>query len=693
MKKSVKKFGDMQRMKPVIHQFALGAVAMAMVQIANAAVAITNIVPMQIPAQGTEIRVMFNGLPPQPQAYQVEQPSRLILDFDKAAQTLKQTSIPVSTSEASSVDLSSDPQRARLTVNLKQAGAFTTRVEGNTFILKINKVASAAQSKVVTQSQYTSIQGIENINFQRGDKGEGQIQISLTNPNTPVDVKQQGNKIVVRFLGTKIPSSLIRRLNVNDFATPVSSVDAFNDGHNGVLNIQSQGSFDYIAYQTDNRLIISVAKKEEVATTTQPQVLNNKYTGKKISLDFQDIEVRRVLQLLADFTGVNIVASDSVQGNITLRLKDVPWDQALDIIMKAKNLDKRKNGNVIWVAPTTELIKSDEDQAKALAQHIKLAPLETETLQLNYVKGEDVKKMIEDMDSKKGSTSNSDDQGMRSLLSSRGSMIVDNRTNTVIINDTAEKVQQLKSILKQLDFPVKQVMVEARIVRASTDFTNELGVSWSLTKPTSTSSWSNGTYTNSGSLSVDLGATTSYGSLSLGLLRLGSSILDLQLAASQSDGQSEILSTPKVMTGDKQEATIRSGIKIPYQTTSANSGTTTTFQDAVLELKVVPSITPDGKVQMKLDISKDTLGTLTDAGYAIDTNKLQTNVLVSDGETVVLGGLYEDETTATIKKVPLLGDIPVVGTLFKNTSKTVTKRELLIFITPRIVDDTVSRNH
>ena len=394
MKKSVKKFGDTQRMKPFIHQFALGTVAMAMVQIANAAVAITNVVPLQIPGQGTEIRVMFNGLPPQPQAYQVEQPSRLILDFDKAAQTLKQTSIPVSTSEASSVDLSSDPQRARLTVNLKQAGAFTTRVEGNTFILKINKIASAAQSKVVTQSQYTSIQGIENINFQRGDKGEGQIQISLTNPNTPVDVKQQGNKIVVRFLGTKIPSSLIRRLNVNDFATPVSSVDAFNDGHNGVLNIQSQGSFDYIAYQTDNRLIISVAKKEEVATTTQPQVLNNKYTGKKISLDFQDIEVRRVLQLLADFTGVNIVASDSVQGNITLRLKDVPWDQALDIIMKAKNLDKRKNGNVIWVAPTTELIKSDEDQAKALAQHIKLAPLETETLQPNYVKGEDVKKMI-----------------------------------------------------------------------------------------------------------------------------------------------------------------------------------------------------------------------------------------------------------------------------------------------------------
>lgn len=681
----------MQRMKPVIHQFTLGVVAMAMVQIANAAVAITNVVPMQIPGQGTEIRVMFNGLPPQPQAYQVEQPSRLILDFDKATQTVKQASIPVSTSEASSIDVSSDPQRSRLTINLKQAGAFTTRVEGNTFILKINKVASAAQSKMV-QSQYTSTQGIENINFQRGDKGEGQIQIALTNPNTPVDVKQQGNKIVVRFLGNKIPVALARRLNVNDFATPVSSVDAFNEGHNGIVNIQSNGSFDYMAYQTDNRLVISVAKKEETTTVANQPRISHKYTGKKISLDFQDIEVRRVLQLLADFTGVNIVTSDSVQGNITLRLKDVPWDQALDIIMKSKNLDKRKNGNVIWVAPVSELLKSEEDEAKALAQHIKLAPLETETIQLNYVKAEDVKNMIENA-ANKANINSSTDEGMRSLLSSRGSIVTDTRTNTLIMNDTADKIEQLKQILKQLDSPVKQVMVEARIVRTSIDFTNELGVSWGLTKPTSTSSWDNGTYTNSGSLSVDLGATTSYGSLSLGLLRLGSSILDLQLAASQSDGKSEILSTPKVMTGDKQEAVIRSGLKIPYQTTSANSGTTTTFQDAVLELKVVPSITPDGKVQMKLDISKDTLGILTDAGYAIDTNKLQTHVLVGDGETVVLGGLYEDEQTNTVKKVPLLGDIPMFGVLFRNSAKTISKRELLIFITPRIVDDTVSRNH
>lgn len=710
MKKSVKKFGDMQRMKPVIHQFALGAVAMAMVQIANAAVAITNVVPMQIPAQGTEIRVMFNGLPPQPQAYQVEQPSRLILDFDKAAQTLKQTSIPVSTSEASSVDLSSDPQRARLTVNLKQAGAFTTRVEGNTFILKINKIASAAQSKVVTQSQYTSIQGIENINFQRGDKGEGQIQISLTNPNTPVDVKQQGNKIVVRFLGNKIPVALARRLNVNDFATPVSSVDAFNEGHNGIVNIQSNGSFDYMAYQTDNRLVISVAKKEETTTVANQPRISHKYTGKKISLDFQDIEVRRVLQLLADFTGVNIVTSDSVQGNITLRLKDVPWDQALDIIMKSKNLDKRKNGNVIWVAPVSELLKSEEDEAKAYAQSIKLAPLQTETMQLNYTKAEDVKKMIDDdINNNKGGKS-TDEQGMRSLLSSRGSIIIDNRTNTLIMNDTADKIEQLKQIIKQLDSPVKQVMIEARIVRATTDFSRSIGVKWGVDSGTSVSSnsdnltsrWNNKYHgtddTISDNLGVDFGASSSSSgasaaSIAFGLISTADTLLSLELSALQAEGQGEVISTPKVMTGDKQEATIKSGTKVPYSTSSANSGTTTTFQDANLELNVTPSITPDGNVQMKLKITKDTVGSLTSAGYVIDTNALQTNVLVNNGETVVLGGIYEDTRQKDVSKVPFLGDLPWIGNLFKSTTTSDSKSELLIFITPRIVDDTVSRNH
>ena len=391
MNNSVKDFifGDGNTMNNLFRQFSMGAIAMAVMQVANAQVSITNIVPMQIPGQGTEIRVMFNGLPPQPAAYQLEQPSRLILDFDKAQQTLKQNSVAVATKEASSVDVSSDAQRSRLTVNLADAGAFTTRVEGNTFILKINSKTATPVAAVTAQR---SAQGVSNIGFQRGGEGEGQVVIDLLGSNTPVDVQQQGSKIVVRTLGNKIPAHLARRLNVNDFATPVSTIDAHNDGSNGVITIQAAGSYEYMAYQAEDKLTISL-KRPVDKNPFKPRAAQS-YTGKKISLDFQDIEVRRVLQLLADFTGINMVAADTVQGNITLRLKDVPWDQALDIILKSKNLDKRRNGNVIWIAPVSELIKAEEEEAKAIAQSVKLAPLQTEYIQLNYAKAADIEKLI-----------------------------------------------------------------------------------------------------------------------------------------------------------------------------------------------------------------------------------------------------------------------------------------------------------
>ena len=377
MKNSIQDFifGDGNTMNHIFRQFSMGAVAMAVMQAASAQVSMTNVVPMQIPGQGTEIRVMFNGIPPQPQAYQLEQPSRLILDFDKAQQILKQSNIKVATKEASSVDVSSDAQRSRLTVNLADAGAFTTRVEGNTFILKINSTDNNFAAPVATSVKAPS-QGVSNIGFQRGSEGEGQVVIDLLGSNTPADVQQQGSKIVVRMLGTKIPAHLTRRLNVNDFATPVATVDAYNDGNNGVITIQSSGSYEYMAYQAENKLTISL--KRPVDKNPMKSSAANSYTGKKISLDFQDIDVRRVLQLLADFTGINMVAADTVQGNITLRLKDVPWDQALDIILKTKNLDKRRNGNVIWIAPVAELIKAEDDEAKAIAQSIKLAPIQTE---------------------------------------------------------------------------------------------------------------------------------------------------------------------------------------------------------------------------------------------------------------------------------------------------------------------------
>ncbi|MFZ0331086.1 MAG: type IV pilus secretin PilQ, partial [Acinetobacter bohemicus] len=622
-------------MNHLFRQFSMGAVAIAVMQVANAQVSITNIVPMQIAGQGTEIRVMFNGLPPQPQAYQLEQPSRLVLDFDKAQQNLKQNSIAVATQEASSIDVSSDAQRARLTVNLADAGAFTTRVEGNTFILKINAAGNAVATENVAAQK--SAQGISNIGFQRGGQGEGQIVIDLLGTNTPVDVQQQGSKVVVRTLGNKVPTHLARRLNVNDFATPVSTIDAHNDGGNGVVTIQTAGSYEYMAYQADNKLTISLKRPEDKGPL-KPKAANT-YTGKKISLDFQDIEVRRVLQLLADFTEINMVAADTVQGNITLRLKDVPWDQALDIILKTKNLDKRRNGSVIWIAPVAELIKSEEEEAKAIAQSIKLAPIQTEYIKLSYTKDADILKLLEESRDCKGATSNrtanSDSLALESLLSSRGSAVADVRTNTLIINDTALNIDKVRKMIDLLDIAVKQVMVEARIVRASTDFTKEMGVKWGILSQginsnssllvggSDTTLWDlktpddEGKYTiqRPDNLNVDLGVTTpGASSIAFGLISLSDFMLDLELSALQADGYGEVISTPKVLTADKQPAKVASGTQIPYQSSEgggANAVSKTEFVDATLSLDVTPSITPDGKIQMMLNIKNDSVGTPT----------------------------------------------------------------------------------
>lgn len=720
MKKSFKEFliGD-STMNPLCRQFSLGVVAAAVMQAASAQVSITNVVPMQIPGQGTEIRVMFNGLPPQPQAYQLEQPSRLILDFDKAQQSLNQATIPVATQEASSVEVASDAQRSRLIVNLKEAGTFTTRVEGNTFILKINNLAQQPTLPTLAPAAKKAAQGIANIGFQRGSQGEGQVVIDLLGSNTPADVQQQGSKIVVRMLGNKIPAHLSRRLNVNDFATPVATVDAYNDGGNGVITIQSNGSYEYMAYQAENKLTISLKRPEEKNTVKARN--SNLYTGKKISLDFQDIEVRRVLQLLADFTGINMVAADSVQGNITLRLKDVPWDQALDIILKTKNLDKRRNGNVIWIAPVAELIKAEDEEAKALAQSIKLAPIQTDYIRLNYAKAADVLKLIEESRDGKGAvsnrTANSDSLALESLLSPRGSAVADTRTNTLIVNDTAQNIDKVRKMIDLLDVAVKQVMVEARIVRATTDFTKEMGVKWGILSQgvtgnndllvggSDTTLWNlrepddSGKYTieRPQNLNVDLGATNPAGRIAFGLISMSDFMLDLELSALQAEGFGEVISTPKVLTADKQPAKVASGTQIPYQSAEGggvNAVSKTEFLDATLSLEVTPSITPDGKVQMSLNITSDSPGLPTPTGQlTINKNQIDTNVLVNNGETVVLGGIFEQETFNKQTKVPFFGDLPGIGRLFRKDSKADNKRELLIFVTPRIVNDSISGNH
>ena len=721
MKKQFKDslFGEAKTMNHAFRQFSMGAVAIAIMQVASAQVSMTNIVPMSLADQGTEIRVMFNGLPPQPQAYQLEQPSRLILDFDKAQQSLKQTSIPVSTSEASSIEVAADDQRSRVIVNLKDAGAFTTRIEGNTFVLKINSVRPSATNTPTVARQPQ--QGVSNIGFQRGKDGEGLVVIDLLGGNTPVDVQQQGSKIVVRTMGNKIPAHLARRLNTNDFATPVASVDAYNDKGNGVITIQSAGSYEYMAYQAENKLTISLKRPEDKSPAKAKSQI---YTGNKISLDFQDIEVRRVLQLLADFTGINMVAADTVQGNITLRLKDVPWDQALDIVLKTKNLDKRRNGNVIWIAPVSELIKAEEEEAKAIAQSVKLAPLQTEYIRLSYAKAADIAKLITQG---KNSSNNNNSSGMANndtlvdgLLSPRGTLSTDPRTNTVIINDTSQKIDQIRKMVDLLDVSVKQVMIEARIVSASTDFSKEMGVKWgvlsqgvtnnrnllvggsdttlwNLREPEKDSELGGYKYTieRPDNLNVDLGAVTPGASrIAFGLISLSDFMLDLELSAVQADGYGEVISTPKVMTADKQSAKIEAGTQIPYATSSGNNGPKTEFINATLSLDVTPSITPEGKVMMKLNITKDSPGPATPTGQlTINKNAIDTNVLVDNGETVVLGGIFEETSNNSQTKVPFLGDIPYLGKLFRRDSKTENKRELLIFVTPRIVNDTLTRNH
>ena len=725
MKKSLKNIfnGDGKFMNSQLRQFTMAAVSIAIMQVAAAQTTMTNIVPMKIPGQGTEIRVMFNGLPPQPQAYQLDNPSRLILDFDQAKQTINQPSIAVASEEASTVDIAADDQRSRLTVNLKNSGSFTTRVEGNTFILKINKANQAAALPTYASSASTlkkQNQGIADIGFQRGNAGEGQVIVNLSGANTPVDVQQQGSKVVIRTLGNKIPAHLIRRLNVNDFATPVSSVDAYNDGSNGVITIQSAGSYEYMAFQAENKLTVSL--KRPVENKVNRPSSSQSYTGKKISLDFQDIEVRRVLQLLADFTSINMVAADSVQGNITLRLKDVPWDQALDIILKTKNLDKRRNGSVIWIAPVTELIKAEEDEAKAIAQSVKLAPIQTEYIQLSYAKVAEVLKLLQDSRNPKGAqannTANTDSLALESLLSLRGSAVADTRTNTLIINDTANNIDKIRKMIDLVDISVKQVMVEARIVRATTDFTKEMGVKWGILSQginknndllvggSDKTLWDlrtpddDGKYTitRPDNLNVDLGVTTAGASkIAFGLISMSDFMLDLELSALQSDGYGEVISTPKVMTADKQKAKVSSGQEIPYQTTSTAGGAataTTEFKDALLSLDVTPSITPDGKVQMQLNITSDSRGGVAPNGEIIlNKNEINTNVLVDNGETVVLGGIFEQETTSSQTKVPFLGDIPYLGRLFRKDVKSDNKRELLIFVTPRIVNDSRTRNH
>lgn len=572
----------------------------------------------------------------------------------------------------------------------------------NTMVVKVNPLLNPAAA-VVQQYNYD---GLAAINFNGTSNGGGNISVNLVNDSIPVDVQRMGDELVIRLTGATIPSRLQKQMTVGNGL--VRDVIATNQGRNGVIRITMTGDYDYKAFQTGNQLNITIDPPKRLR---EPTIEERTYSGAPLSLEFQDVSVRTILEVLAQHTNTNIVASDSVSGNITLRLINVPWDQALDIILKSKNLDKRVNGNVIWVAPAAELAKQEADELKAQQEKKVLDPLRIEYIRLNYAKAENVRTLIE-----AGRATSDRSSGNTSLLTDRGTVTIDTRTNTLIVKDTAETISNIRDLISKIDIAVKQVMIEARIVSATDTFSKELGVKWGILsqgaasnrnllvggnlstidslKTYTTATNADGTtypvysgLTAANNLSVNLGAANPAGSIAFGLLSISDLLLDLELSAMQADNKGEVISSPKVLTADKQTAKIMSGTQIPYQEASASGATSTSFIEAALSLEVTPNITPEGRIGLDLSIENGS-PTIINGATAVSKDSIKTNVVVDDGQTVVLGGVFKNTLGNDVTKIPFLGDLPYVDRFFKRTSKSNNKQELLIFVTPKLVNDT-----
>ena len=673
-----------------------------------------------LPGGSFEINLEFSANPAQPNGYIIESPPRMIFDFQDTRTGLPKKTYGLSFDLAKSAVVVSTEDRTRLIVNMNQAAGYDLRTEGNRVAIVIGDQQGSVhvQDRFVSRPGTSSAAGrgsaLTGVDFQRGENGEGLIIIGLGRKDAAIDISQSGRNIVATFARTGLPEELDRKLDVMDFATPVKSIDTVADGAAVKMVIEAVGEYDYLAYQTDESYVISV--KPLTPEQEQDRKREFQYTGEKLSLNFQDIEVRALLQLIADFTDFNLVASDAVAGNITLRLKNVPWDQALDIILKAKGLDKRVDGNVMLVAPAAEIAERERLQVEANRQLEELAPLRTEYIRIRYA---DAQKLFDLFDNRGrgssgggGGTSGRSSTG--SILSPRGNAIVDERTNTIILTDTEEKIAEFRRIVQQIDIPVRQVEIEARIVIANTDFRKQMGVRWGVAAVrTHGSSLVNvigrrdgldsepgnpgefflgdGTLDIGESLAVDLGVAEPSGSIAIGLLR-NNTFLDMELSALQNDGYGEIISQPKVLTSDKKKAMIESGTQVPFLEGSSAGNTQIQFEDATLKLEVTPLITPDNRIVMELVVNQDSIGQFVPSGLgglvpSIDTTSVETEALVGDGQTLVLGGIFQMESFESIEKVPVLGDLPGVGRLFRNKSTDQTKREILIFITPRILND------
>ena len=651
---------------------------------------------------GGKVVIRFNLKQPitaAPGTFSVNTPPRIALDFADMSNGMNKSSFELREGELRSVNIVQAGSRTRVVMSLNRAMPYETKIDGKSLLVTLQsneKIASGAEAATRFAEPVATASGhsIRDVDFRRGQKAEGRVVIDLSDATTGIDIRRQGRNLVIDFVNSTIAKNLERRLDVRDFGTPVRYVEAKAFGSNVRVSIEPDGLWEHSAYQTDKQFIVEVKRLVE-DTNKLVQGSQPGYAGEKLSLNFQNVEIRSVLQVIADFTGLNIIASDSVQGNITLRLKDVPWDQALDIILQSKGLTKRKNGNVVLIAPTDEVNTKEKLALEANQQISELEQLQTESFQLSYQKAEDLKNLL------------SDDK--QRVLSKRGSAVFDARTNTLFVQDTGSKLDELRKLIVKIDVPVRQVMIEARIVIADDKWSKQLGFRFggrggynrgntnlgvgSTLNPSATIA--TGTNPASGvtdipNVSLPVAGATATGSLAFTLLNIGSgNLIGFELQALEADKRGKIVSSPRVITSDKQKAVIEQGTEIPYEQSSSNGATTISFKPAVLALTVTPQITPDGKVLMDLEVKKDSVGQVFAGVPSIDTKKVITQILVEDGETAVLGGIYEQTSRVDTDKVPFFGDLPWVGRLFKHDSRVDDKIELLIFITPKILKDTV----
>jgi len=649
-----------------------------------------------LPGDRVRIRLELSAPVKAPLSFAIDNPARVALDFPGVSINLPRKTQSVGVGMARSVTAVEAAGRTRVVLNLVKLVPYQTKVQGSSVFITIASAAGAAKTALAPAAAVGGQRGtIENIDFRRGDKGEGRILITLSNPSTVVNSFEEGGKIIVEFLNSTLPERLSRLLNVVDFATPVTTVDTRQQGGMVRMVVATKGLFENIAYQSDNLFTIEV---KPITKEAEKAAKKKKfgYTGERLSLNFQNIEVRAILQLIADFTGLNLVASDTVSGNLTLRLKNVPWDQALDIILKSKGLAMRQAGNVIMVAPSEEIAAREKLDLEAEKQITELAPLRSEFIQINYAKAGDIATLLKAKEN--------------SLLTARGNVAVDARTNTLLVRDTEKALGEVRKLVAKLDIPVRQVLIESRIVIADDKFSRDLGVRFGVsrnvdvgnspnrlvvggTRPGNTNF--NGTVAfNTGGnedLLVDLPIGAPAGSLGIALVAIPNTLLQLELQAMQSEGRGEVVSNPRVITSNQKEATIEQGTEIPFQEASSSGATSTSFKKAVLSLKVTPQITPDNRIIMDLEVNKDSVGAVTVQGTpTIDTQALNTQVLVNNGETVVLGGIFEQTKRKDATKVPFLGDLPYFGLLFRTTKVRNDKTELLIFVTPKILTDTAT---